>query len=227
VIPAFQGLANTIEGIDTTQLARALDAVSGAFQDTAPNVKSSLDGLSRLSRAIAARDDELQQLLAHARNVTGVLANRDQELQQLIVDADAVLQVIAARKQIITELLQNIISLSNQLSGLVADNRAALAPALKNLKGVVDTLNANSASLTRGIQVLAPFFRLFSNTIGNGHWFDTYVANLGPFNGGIGFPQNSPVGALSGGGGASNGTTTTPNSGSGLPGGVTLPGGGG
>lgn len=189
VIPAFQGLANTIEGIDTTQLERALNAMSDAFSDTAPNVRGALTGLSRLSKAIADRDDELQQLLGHARNVTGVLASRDQELQQLIVDADAVLQVIAARKQIITELLRNTVDLSQQLSGLVRENRAQLAPALKNLQGVIDTLNQNQASLYRGIQVLAPFLRLFTNTIGNGHWFDTYVANLGPFNAGIGFPQ--------------------------------------
>ena len=185
LIPAFQGLANTIEGIDTVQLGRALDAISGAFQDTAPNVKGSLTGLSRLSRAIAARDDELQQLLGHARSVTGVLANRDAELQQLIVDADSVLQVIAARKAVITQLLQNTIDLSNQLSGLVRENRAALAPALKNLRGVIDTLNANNASLYRGIQVLAPFLRLFTNTIGNGHWFDTFVSGLLPLTPGV------------------------------------------
>jgi phospholipid/cholesterol/gamma-HCH transport system substrate-binding protein len=203
VIPAFQGLANTIEGIDTTQLERALDAISGAFSDTAPNVRGALTGLSRLSRAIAARDDELQQLLGHARSVTGVLAARDQELQQLIVDADAVLQVISARKEIITELLRNTVDLSTQLSGLVQENRAQLAPALKNLRTVIDTLNDNQASLYRGIQVLAPFLRLFTNTIGNGHWFDTYVANLGPFNGGIGFPANSAItgtGTTGGGG---------------------------
>jgi phospholipid/cholesterol/gamma-HCH transport system substrate-binding protein len=214
VIPAFQGLANTIEGIDTVQLGRALDAISGAFSDTAPNVKGALTGLSRLSRAIAARDDELQQLLGHARSVTGVLANRDQELQQLIVDADAVMQVIAARKDIISQLLQNTVDLSNQLSGLVRENRAALAPALRNLKGVIDTLNQNQASLYRGIQVLAPFLRLFSNTIGNGHWFDTYVANLGPFNAGVGFPQTGVPGLTgtgsSGGAGGTGGIINLP-----------------
>lgn len=230
LIPAFQGLASTIEDIDTTQLARALDAVSGAFADTAPNVKGALTGLSRLSGAIAARDQELQELLGHARSVTGVLANRDRELQQLIVDADAVLQVIAERKQVISDLLRNTIDLSNQLSGLVRENRAELAPALRNLRGVVDTLNQNSASLTRGIQVLAPFLRLFTNTLGNGHWFDTFVANLGPFNGGIGFPQQVPglpggglgtASATSATGVSSSGTTSAPGS---LPGGVVLPG---
>jgi phospholipid/cholesterol/gamma-HCH transport system substrate-binding protein len=196
VIPAFQQLASTIQGIDTTQLGRALDAISGAFSDTAPNVRSALTGLSRLSQTIASRDDELQQLLGHARNVTGVLANRDQELQQLIVDADAVLQVIAARKQVITELLDNTVALSNQLSGLIRENRAAIAPALQNLRGVIDTLNKNNASLYRGIQVLAPFLRLFTNTIGNGHWFDTIIANLGPFAAGVSFPGVTPANGL-------------------------------
>ena len=129
--------------------------------------------------------------------------SRDQELQQLIVDADSVLQVIAARKEIITELLQNTVALSNQLSGLVRENRAALKPALSNLQTVIKTLNDNQASLYRGISVLAPFLRYFTNTIGNGHWFDTYVANLGPFNAGIGFPQGANITGTgtSGGGG--------------------------
>jgi phospholipid/cholesterol/gamma-HCH transport system substrate-binding protein len=202
LIPAFQGLATTIEGIDTTQLQRALDAVSGAFSDTAPNVKGALTGLSRLSRTIASRDDELQQLLGHARSVTGVLANRDQELQQLIVDADSVLQVIAARRQVISELLQNTVRLSTQLSGLVQENRAHLAPALKNLQGVIDVLNQNQASLYRAVQVLAPFLRLFSNTLGNGHWFDTFVANLGPFSpSGFNLGQVSTGGTVGTGGG--------------------------
>lgn len=192
VVPAFQQLATTIEEIDTVQLQRALDALSGAFKDAAPNVRGALDGLSRLSQSIAARDEQLRELLGNARTVTGVLANRDEELQRLIVDADAVLQVIAARKQIITDLLRNTVDLSNQLSGLVRENRAALAPALRNLNGVLDTLNDNAASLARGVQVLGPFVRLFSNTLGNGHWFDTFVANLGPFPATPGLPQ-TPV----------------------------------
>jgi len=211
LIPAFQGLANTIEGIDNTQLERALNAISDDFSNTAPNVKGALTGLSRLSRAIAARDDELQQLLGHARNVTGVLANRDQELQQLIVDADAVMQVISARRQVISDLLRNTVNLSTQLSGLVQENRAQLAPALKNLRTVIDTLNANQASLYRGIQVLAPFLRLFTNTLGNGHWFDTFVSNFGPFS-----PSGFNLGQL----------TSAPGTG-GSNGGIQIPLGGG
>jgi phospholipid/cholesterol/gamma-HCH transport system substrate-binding protein len=126
--------------------------------------------------------------------------------------------VIAARKQVITQVLNNTVALSTQLSGLVRENRASLAPALRNLKGVIDTLNANQASLSRGITVLAPFLREFSDTIGSGHWFDTFVANLGPFNGGIGFPQGSLPGGIPAPGGGAGG----PGGGVNIPG-VTTP----
>jgi phospholipid/cholesterol/gamma-HCH transport system substrate-binding protein len=181
VIPAFQDLATTVNKIDTTQLQKALNTLSADFSDTAPNVKQALTGLSRLSTTIASRDEQLQTLLAHAKGVTGVLAGRDKELQQLLVSTDQVLQVLNARHEVISQLLQNTSALATQLTGLVVDNRSALNPALTHLKTVIDTLNANEASIYRTLQLAGPFVRVFSNTIGNGKWFDTYVANLGPF----------------------------------------------
>ncbi len=181
VIPAFQDLATTVNKIDTTQLQKALNVLSADFSDTAPNVKQALTGLSRLSTTIASRDQQLQTLLAHAKGVTGVLAGRDKELQQLLVSTDQVMQVLDQRHQVISQLLQNTSALATQLTGLVVDNRTALNPALSHLKTVIDTLNANEASIYRTLQLAGPFVRVFSNTIGNGKWFDTYVANLGPF----------------------------------------------
>jgi phospholipid/cholesterol/gamma-HCH transport system substrate-binding protein len=181
VIPAFQDLATTVDKIDTSQLTKALNVLSADFSDTAPNVKQTLSGLSRLSNTIASRDQQLQTLLAHAKGVTGVLAGRDTELQQLLVSTDQVLQVLNQRHEVISQLLTNTSALATQLTGLVVDNRAAINPALSHLKTVIDTLNANQASIYRTLQLAGPFVRIFSNTIGNGKWFDTYVANLGPF----------------------------------------------
>jgi phospholipid/cholesterol/gamma-HCH transport system substrate-binding protein len=178
VIPAFQDLSQTLEQIDDTQLERAVNVLSDTFQNTAPDVRDALTGLSRISNAIAARDEQLRSLLAHARDVTGVLASRDQELRQLINSADQVLQVISARKALISDLLRNVVNLSQQVSGLIADTRPTLNPALTNLQTVIRTLNDNSASITRTMQVLPVYLRLFSNTIGNGHWFDTFITNF-------------------------------------------------
>ena len=41
-------------------------------------------------------------------------------------------------------------------------------------------LRANQANLDKSIELMAPFVRVFANTLGNGRWFDTYVENLVP-----------------------------------------------
>ena len=78
------------------------------------------------------------------------------------------------------------VTLSQQLTGLVRDNRATIGPALQNLANVLATLRANQANLDRSIQLLAPFVRVFANTTGNGRWFDTYIQNIVPVPGGPG-----------------------------------------
>ena len=42
------------------------------------------------------------------------------------------------------------------------------------------TLLKNQQSLDASLKALAPFVRVFTNTLGTGPWFDTYVQNLVP-----------------------------------------------
>jgi len=186
VVEAFSDLARTSEDIDTARLATALDTVADTFRDSPEEVRAAVDGLGRLSRTVASRDDQLRELLAHADGVTGVLADRNQELVRLLEDGDLLLQELRKRRDDIHTLLVNTVTLSRQLTGLVRDNRAQIGPSLQNLENVLATLRANQASLDRSIELLAPFVRVFANTTGNGRWFDTYVHNLVPVPGGPG-----------------------------------------
>ena len=68
--------------------------------------------------------------------------------------------------------------LPEQLTALVRENRAELRPALTELQGVLATLQRHEQDLERTIAALAPFTRLFANTLGTGRWFDTYIQNL-------------------------------------------------
>ena len=71
VVTAFSDLTRTTERIDTDQLAASLDVLATEFADTPENVRTALDGLSRLSRTIASRDEKLRELLRSANSVTG------------------------------------------------------------------------------------------------------------------------------------------------------------
>lgn len=178
VLQAVTGLADTVGQIDSRQLATAFTTLAEAFADTPASVASSLDGLSRLSQTIASRDAELRQLLARARTVTAVLAERDEEFRKLVADGDALLREVSRRRDAIHELLVGTNELAQQLSGLVADNRARLEPALRELRGVVAILQRNRDNLEQTIETMAPFVQAFANVVGNGRWFDSYVRGL-------------------------------------------------
>jgi phospholipid/cholesterol/gamma-HCH transport system substrate-binding protein len=178
VVQAFSDLTTTIEQIDTTRLATALDTIAATFKDSPRDVRTSIDGLSRISQAVSKRDAALRDLLKHANGVTGVLSARSGDLTTLIDDGDKLFTELQARHEAIHRLLVTAGGLAVQLSGLVADNRTQLGPALARLDSVVSLLKRNETSLERGIELLAPFARMFANTLGNGRWFDSYVQNL-------------------------------------------------
>jgi len=178
VIAAVNGLADTVGRIDTQQLARAFEVLSATFADTPSSVRASLHGLSRLAQTVASRDEELRTLLAHARTVTAVLAERDDEFRALVADANLLLAEVQRRRDAIHELLVATQELATQLSGLVADNRTRLGPALRELRAVVQTLQRNRSDLERAVQSVSPFITAFTNVIGTGRWFDSWVDGL-------------------------------------------------
>ena len=59
VVEAFSDLTTTTEKVDTKRLASAMDTISQTFKDSPAEVKASINGLSRLSRTVAKRDQEL------------------------------------------------------------------------------------------------------------------------------------------------------------------------
>lgn len=178
VVEAFEGLASTSEQIDTDQLAESLDVLAVEFQDTPENVKGALDGLSRLSRTIAGRDEKLRELLRSANAVTGTVAEQNEVLDTLITDADLLVAELDARREAIRTLFENTSALATQVTGLVRDNREELRPALEELRTVLATLQEHSDDLQATIEALAPFTRVFANTLSTGRWFDTYIQNL-------------------------------------------------
>jgi phospholipid/cholesterol/gamma-HCH transport system substrate-binding protein len=178
VITAFQDLTTTVNNIDTTQLAKSFDVISQTFANTPNDVKGALSGLARLSDTIASRDSQLSNLLANTRVVSQTLVDRDAEVQKLLTDGNKLLDEVGRREQAITALLNGSKQLATQLQGLVDDNNKQLGPVLTNLDQLTSMLQRNQDSLAQGIAKYAPFIRVFTNTVGNGRWFDNYICGL-------------------------------------------------
>lgn len=180
VLDAFSGLSQTINQLNTNQLAQSFDVLSQTFANTPATVRSALDGLSALSKTISSRDAQLAQLLSNTGQISQVLASRDAEVQKLLNDGTLLLSMLDQREQAISTLLSGTQALAQQLSGLVNDNQKQLNPVLTQLNQFTSLLQRNQTSLASGIHLLAPFARLFANTVGNGRWFDNYICGLLP-----------------------------------------------
>lgn len=177
---AFDELGDTISDIDTGSLAQAFEVISESMADTPKHLTGALEGLSALSKTVSSRDEALADLLGNTKEVSKLLAGKKEQLRSVITDGNLLLDELQRRKDAIHRLLVGTRAVSEQLTVLVAENRAQLRPALRRLDQVTDVLQRNRDNLDRSLRLLAPFTRLGANTTGNGRWFEGYLCGFMP-----------------------------------------------
>jgi phospholipid/cholesterol/gamma-HCH transport system substrate-binding protein len=180
IVPAVGKLSQTVDEIDTAQLAQSFEVISDTFANSPQQLKDTLSGLSQLSATLSTRDDQLQQLLANTAGFSKTVADRDTQLQRLFTDASLLLDELQVRRDAVHTLLTGTKTLADELRGLVADNQAQLGPALQELDRVTAILANNQDNLGESLRSLAPYVRMFNNVIGNGRWFEGYICGLLP-----------------------------------------------
>ena len=181
VVEAFSGLAETADQIDTDQLAKSLTTLADLTRNTPEEFKAALSGVSRLSANIADKNERIGLLLTNLQRVSTVLNDRDED----IIDADeglrhAVPGAGGAARGGAQPAGVDVDAVRRELTALVRQSRDDLKPALTQLDDVVGILNKNEDNIDNSLRLMAPFYRVFTNTLGNGPWFDTYIQNMPP-----------------------------------------------
>lgn len=177
---AVSDLTSNTAGTDTASLNQSLDTLSATIDQLAPKLGPTFDGLSRLSRSLNSRNENLAGLLKSAADVTTILGQRSQQLNTLILNANDLLGVLNERREAIVDLLANTAAVSAQLTGLVADNEEKLAPTLQRLNSVVAILEKNKDNIAAMLPNVKKFILSEGETLANGPYYNAYVPNLQP-----------------------------------------------
>lgn len=177
---ALGDLTTTISGLDTTQLSSALSTLAETFENTPADLKQALEGVAQFSDTLNNRDAQLRNLLVDANKVTGVLAKRSDQIASLVVNANALLAELLSQRDSVDAFMGNLTAASQQLSGLVADNRTQLKPALDKLNGVLEILDNRKQELQRTLYLLRRYAMSFGEVLGSGPFFKASVVNLLP-----------------------------------------------
>jgi len=177
---ALGEFAGNTRDTDTAALNQSLNTLSDTIDRVAPQLGPAFEGISRISKALNERNGSLSNLLKTAADVTGILSQRSQQVNTLILNANELLAVLEERRYAIVNLLANTSALSQQLSGLVADNETELAPALEKLNSVTAMLQRNNDNVGKAMAGLAKFQLTQAEAVNNGFYYNAFVANLSP-----------------------------------------------
>jgi phospholipid/cholesterol/gamma-HCH transport system substrate-binding protein len=175
---AVSDLAGNTKDTQTDKLNQSLDTLSETLDQIAPQLGPTFDGLARVSKSLNNRNQSLTELLKTASDVTGIFSERSQQVNQLILNANDLVAVLNERRNAIAGLLRYTSAVSKELTGIVADNEAKLAPALKQLNEVTATLEKNRDNLAKMLPGASKYYLTQSEIVANGAYYNAFIPNI-------------------------------------------------
>jgi phospholipid/cholesterol/gamma-HCH transport system substrate-binding protein len=178
ITSALNQLTTESGQIDKEALQRAIDQASSVLEGSQGSVGPALRGITDISKAIAANDDQLATLLDRATRVTGVLADRDQQVASLLTAGESLFAELDARQRVVDDLLSSAQALAAQLRAVLEENAQVIGPALRQLNDIVAVLNRNKKAIQDTLVGLRGYATAFGDAASTGPWFDAYIQNL-------------------------------------------------
>ncbi|MDG4667922.1 MCE family protein [Mycobacterium sp. 236(2023)] len=177
---AVGDLTENTAGTDTQSLNESLDTLASTIDAISPQVAATFDGVAALSRELNSRRDSLADLLKSAGDVAEILAKRSGAVNSLILNANDLVAQLNSRREDIASLLANVAAVSRQLSGLVADNEAELAPTLERLNSVTEVLQRNRDNIAKALPGLAKYQLTQGESVSSGYYYQAFEPNILP-----------------------------------------------
>jgi phospholipid/cholesterol/gamma-HCH transport system substrate-binding protein len=177
---ALSDLSTTISGLNTDQVSNSLAVLADTFSNTPPDLRVAVAGVARFSQTLDARDAQLRNLLATAGKATKVLAERSDEVARLVGDTDALLVQLNSQRAALDHISNNLSAVAKQITGLIAENRQTLRPALDKLNGVLTIVDNRKERVQKALVGLNRYALGLGESVSSGPFFKAYVANLVP-----------------------------------------------
>ncbi|CAJ1504918.1 MCE family protein [[Mycobacterium] burgundiense] len=177
---AIGDLTTAISGLDTHQLSDSLRVLAQTFQDSPPDLKIAVEGVSRFAETLNKRDDQLRNLLHNANKATSVLAERSGRVVDLIADSNALLVALRSQSQALDRISGSIAAVAEQINGFITENRQTLRPALEKLNGVLAIVDNRKEDVQESITRLNSYAMSLGESVSSAPFFSAYIANLLP-----------------------------------------------
>ncbi|MCB0942639.1 MAG: MCE family protein [Mycobacterium sp.] len=177
---ALGDLTTTISGLDINRLSDSWKVLADEFAGTPAVLKVALQGVARFSQTVDERDAQLRKLLTDANRLTSVLADRSDAIVRMLTDSDALLADLTSQGRALDQIAGNIAAMSRQITGLIAENRETLQPALDKLNELLAVIDHRKERIAQAIRGFNQYAMSSGESMASGPFFKFYIANLLP-----------------------------------------------
>ncbi|HET7072682.1 MAG TPA: virulence factor Mce family protein, partial [Mycobacterium sp.] len=167
IYDAFFDVTKAATGWDIDTVKQSLHVLSQTVDETYPHLSATLDGVAKFSDTIGKRDEEIKHLLAQANQVASVLGDRSEQVDRALVNAQTLVAAFDERGQAIDALLGNVAAFSQQVKGLIKENKN-LTHVLEQLQTISDILVQRKEDLAKGLTEVGAFLPSLNESIGSG-----------------------------------------------------------
>lgn len=177
---ALGDLTSTVSGLDIDTLSDSLAVLADTFAETPPALRIAMVGVARFSRTLNNRDANLRKLLSDAEKLTTVLAERSNGIVEMMTDTNALLVELQGQSRALDQISANVVAVSEQLQGLIAENGQALKPALDKLDEVLAIVDNRKERVQLAIKKFNVYAMSLGESMSSGPFFNFYIVNLLP-----------------------------------------------
>lgn len=186
----FGGFQPLLQALSPADMNRLSFEVIQVFQGEGGTVEGLLAHVASLSNSLADKDAVIGDVIDNLTTVLGSVAARDQELSNLVVSLQQFVTGLAGDRELIFDSLQTIDGLATATTGLLQDARPPLAADIQGLDDLATNL-ADTGDVLEGFLQLAPTkIDLITRTAINGSWFNFFVCGAGGF---VRVPVTNPL----------------------------------
>ncbi|WP_104524770.1 MCE family protein [Blastococcus atacamensis] len=175
----FGGFQPLLQALSPADVNRVSFEIIQVFQGEGGTMESLLAHVASLTDSLADKDAVIGSVIDNLTTVMSTVAARDQQLSDLVVSLQQFVTGLAGDRDAIFDSLQTIDELAVATSGFLADVRPPLAADIQALEDLSRNV-ADSGDLVEEFLQLAPTkLDLTTRTAINGSWFNFFMCRAG------------------------------------------------
>ncbi|MFI6531509.1 MCE family protein [Nonomuraea sp. NPDC050547] len=168
--------------LDPEQINQLLTAAAKALKGNDKNIPRLLDNVNAITGTLTERRETIRGLLKDYATVSGVVAKRDEQISQLVDNLVVLSEAFAGNRKLIDDSIVELSATLHTSNEVLGKNAGELGALVDNLSRLTGGIRRNVGTIEKTVNTFRPLFERAYSSVNRGHYFISAVpcVALGP-----------------------------------------------